>query len=208
MPDYYEILGVKRDATHGEIKKAYHKLALKFHPDKLHQEAQELDRLEKKKKDGELLSQSEEGQMAELKEKLEKFKKISVAYEILSDQTNKARYDRGEDVSQQTCEREWSWEKEMRKFCEKADEVEKGVHKLNKGMLKLIAEMNRKESFNDIRNIFFDKYEELRKERKEKVDKIIELNSEVGKDECIEKLTESVTKLKNDKGNYIPLPLS
>lgn len=122
MPDYYEILGVKRDATSGEIKKAYRKLAKELHPDKLREKAQELDKLEKKKKDGKLLSESEEGQMAELKEELEKFKEVTVAYEILSDQTNKAQYDRGEDFSQQ----KWSWAKEMYKLNKLVQEDKKG----------------------------------------------------------------------------------
>jgi len=59
--DYYKILGVNRNAVDGEIKKAYRKLALKWHPDK-NQDQKELSS--------------------------ENFKKISEAYEILSD-TNK-----------------------------------------------------------------------------------------------------------------------
>lgn len=105
MPDYYEILGVKRNATHDEIKKAYHTLALKLHPDKLHEEAKELDSLEEKKKNGKLLS-SEEDRRAQLEEKSTKFKQISVAYKILSDSTKKSLYDRGEDPNQETCKRE------------------------------------------------------------------------------------------------------
>lgn len=64
--DYYEILGVSRDADNGTIKKAYRKLALKYHPDR----------------------------NPEDKEAEEKFKEAAEAYEVLSDQEKRARYDR------------------------------------------------------------------------------------------------------------------
>jgi len=66
MFDPYEILGVSRNATQEEIKKAYRKLAHKYHPDKNPGDKQ-----------------------AE-----EKFKQINNAYEILSDPEKRANYDR------------------------------------------------------------------------------------------------------------------
>ncbi|MGV6832020.1 MAG: molecular chaperone DnaJ [bacterium] len=63
--DYYEILGVTKSASAAEIKKAYRKMALKYHPDKNPDDA-----------------------AAE-----EKFKQAAEAYEVLSDADKKARYD-------------------------------------------------------------------------------------------------------------------
>lgn len=62
--DYYEVLGVAKDATDADIKKAYRKLSKQFHPD-INQEAGAED----------------------------KFKEIAEAYEVLSDADKRAAYD-------------------------------------------------------------------------------------------------------------------
>ncbi len=66
--DYYELLGVPREASAEDIKKAYRKLALKWHPDR-HQ--------------GQAKAEAEQ-----------RFKQISEAYEVLSDPEKRSRYDR------------------------------------------------------------------------------------------------------------------
>jgi len=64
--DYYQILGVSREATADEIKKAYRKLAMKYHPDKA---------------------------KGDKKQAEEKFKQISEAYAVLSNPDKKKEYD-------------------------------------------------------------------------------------------------------------------
>lgn len=64
--DYYEILGVSKTATPEEVKKAYRKVAIQFHPDK----------------------------NPDNKEAEEKFKEAAEAYEVLSDAEKRAKYDR------------------------------------------------------------------------------------------------------------------
>ncbi|MEM7361390.1 MAG: molecular chaperone DnaJ [Bacteroidota bacterium] len=66
MKDYYEILDIQRDATEKEIKQAYRKKALKYHPDR-----------NKGNKEAE-----------------EKFKEAAIAYEVLSDPQKRRIYDR------------------------------------------------------------------------------------------------------------------
>jgi DnaJ family protein C protein 3 len=73
--DYYKILGVPRSANDAAIKRAYRKLALEWHPDKVDE------------------SQKEAA--------AKRFQDIGEAYEVLSTPETKAKYDRGEDVTGQ-----------------------------------------------------------------------------------------------------------
>src|SRR4051794_10231312 len=66
--DYYETLGVSRDATPEQIKKAYRQLAMKLHPD--------------------VATEPDAG---------ERFKAVAEAYEVLADPKKKDLYDRGAD---------------------------------------------------------------------------------------------------------------
>ena len=65
--DYYEVLGVQRDASEADLKRAYRKLAMKYHPDR----------------------NQDDSKSAELK-----FKEAKEAYEVLSNSDARARYDR------------------------------------------------------------------------------------------------------------------
>ena len=76
--DYYKILGLKKDATDEEIKKAYRKAAIKWHPDRW------TNKSEKERKEAE-----------------EKFKEAAEANEVLSDPNKRSKYDRyGENWEQ------------------------------------------------------------------------------------------------------------
>src|SRR5687768_10428036 len=65
--DYYEVLGVAKNASEDDIKKAYRKLAMKYHPDR---------------------NQGDDATKAE-----DKFKEAKEAYEMLSDAQKRAAYD-------------------------------------------------------------------------------------------------------------------
>ncbi|WOK93737.1 hypothetical protein Cni_G02437 [Canna indica] len=71
--DWYKILGVSKTASVAEIKRAYKKLALQWHPDKNVDNREEAEA---------------------------KFQEIAAAYEVLGDEDKRVRYDRGEDLDE------------------------------------------------------------------------------------------------------------
>ena len=68
--NYYDILGVKKDATQDDIKKSFRKLSMKYHPDR------QVDKSESEKKNAE-----------------QKFTEINEAYSVLGDETKRKEYD-------------------------------------------------------------------------------------------------------------------
>jgi molecular chaperone DnaJ len=66
MKDHYQVLGVARDSTRDEIKKAYRSLAMRYHPDR---------------------------NPVNRKEAEEKLKEINAAYEVLGDESARRQYD-------------------------------------------------------------------------------------------------------------------
>nr|BAD25246.1 putative DNAJ heat shock N-terminal domain-containing protein [Oryza sativa Japonica Group] len=71
--DWYKILGISKTASAAEIKRAYKKLALQWHPDKNVDKREEAENM---------------------------FREIAAAYEVLGDEDKRVRYDRGEDLDE------------------------------------------------------------------------------------------------------------
>uniref|UniRef100_A0AAX7SP57 J domain-containing protein n=1 Tax=Astatotilapia calliptera TaxID=8154 RepID=A0AAX7SP57_ASTCA len=78
--DYYKVLGVGKNATEDEIKKAYRKRALMHHPDRHSSATPEVQKEEEKK-----------------------FKEVGEAFTVLSDPKKKVRYDNGHDLEDDGC---------------------------------------------------------------------------------------------------------
>uniref|UniRef100_A0A453GXH0 J domain-containing protein n=1 Tax=Aegilops tauschii subsp. strangulata TaxID=200361 RepID=A0A453GXH0_AEGTS len=71
--DWYKILGISKTASAADIKRAYKRLALQWHPDKNVENREEAENM---------------------------FREIASAYEVLSDEDKRVRYDRGEDLEE------------------------------------------------------------------------------------------------------------
>lgn len=127
QPDYYQVLGVAKNASLEEIKKAYKKLALKHHPDKGGKE--------------------------------EEFKKISVAYSVLSDDTQRKMYDLGS----QTYKPDSDWLRKQQaehntEYAEWQRQADQKMQRLNddlkKAKIERLVQSNTTEA--NVQTIYFD----------------------------------------------------
>lgn len=102
--DFYQILDVNKDATQSEIKKAYHKLAKKYHPDK-----------------------NTDPCASEI------FKKIQIAYETLSNQKKKYEYDSFDDMDNSNELKEFfmMYQQLINEVCDKYDISEQDREEIN-----------------------------------------------------------------------------
>mmetsp|Transcript_4150 Transcript_4150/g.6839 ORF Transcript_4150/g.6839 Transcript_4150/m.6839 type:complete len:478 (-) Transcript_4150:697-2130(-) len=88
--DYYKILGVAADASDRDIKKAFRELAKVLHPDKVPE--------------------------SEKKESENKFREVAEAYEVLSDEEKRSRFDRGEEIEQPQGQQQHNWGQQQQNF--------------------------------------------------------------------------------------------
>ena len=148
--DYYDILGIERSASPGEIQKAYRKLARKYHPD---------------------INKTKEGE--------EKFKEINEAYEVLRDKNKRGKYDylysnlnnanssnadtRSQTYKQKKMYSDMGYYKDTDNFEEYLKQKQKEFREkqnLNKGQQQQKREEPAGDKFSDFFEMFFGKYKE------------------------------------------------
>jgi len=136
--NYYEILGVSSDVSADELKSAYRKLARKYHPD----------------------IAGEDG--------VEKFKEITEAYETLSDETKRKRYDilRGIfNYNKSTSDR--TTQKEAQKAYRQTQNQEEIIKETNKNNSSVNTSSSSTQDFSNILNEFLDGFKSQPKQKKE-----------------------------------------
>jgi len=136
--NYYEILGVESAATAEELKSAYRKLARKYHPDVAGNES------------------------------AEKFKEITEAYDTLSDETKRKRYDILRGIfSYNKSTTDKTTQKEAQKAYRQAQNQEEIIKEANKNREKSQNQTSNTQDFSSMFNEFLDGFKQQSKSKKE-----------------------------------------
>jgi curved DNA-binding protein CbpA len=178
MKDYYYILGINNSASMADIKKAYKKLALKFHPDK---------------NDGDIFFN-------------DRFKEINEAYEILTDESKKRKYDSRKAASGSKEESKIQSELlkfkiEIGKLKEKLSFYEKENGDLKAGIIKMsIAKMKLQNKIDDA-NTSLNLAGQNRDMHRAKIKEL--KNDLDSKNKEVERKNTEISTLIIDKANYL-----